>query len=247
MHWRFVPDAGRPVGLKHWTGVQRLASLDDFGRLNRVLDDLKLMRSLPGYLEVQNINALARGENNRLQAILDYVQATYKKYEWDFLMIDPFDSCLPPGTDDKNGWKTGEEMVNRLFDFSRDFAGGRGIMVVTSAQFKVGERREIEKWQAKNGGQDRHDDEIESVLRRDSAIQYFTTIGQRFDLGIGCATHLKNGDEGSLVQGRSREGGNFDTLTFVVERESNYMREKTHREWTVDGEPSSDPVWDEVS
>ena len=65
-----------------------------------------------------------------------------------------------------------------------------------------------------------------SLLRKDSSIQYFTTIGQRFDLCIGIAARVKNGLEGMLVQGRSREGGLFDVVDFKIDEHSNMMMEK---------------------
>jgi hypothetical protein len=107
-------------------------------------------------------------------------------------------------------------------------------MLVTTAQFKVEAARDIAKLQAKNGGEDNYDDEIEAILRKDSLIQYFTTICQRFDLGIGVATSKKNGNEGMLVQGRTRGGGNFDVVRFTVGERTNYLREKNHGPMVVE-------------
>jgi hypothetical protein len=97
---------------------------------------------------------------------------------------------------------------------------------VTTAQFNATARREIEKIQQKNGGADNYDDEIAALLRKDSSIQYFTTIGQRFDLCLGVATRVKNGSDGMMVQGRSREGGSFDVMDFRIDENANVILEK---------------------
>lgn len=98
-------------------------------------------------------------------------------------------------------------------------------MVVT-AQFGSEARRDIERIQEKNAGMENFDDEIESILKRDGLIQYFTTIGQRFDLCLGVATRTKDGTEGLLVRGRDREGGIFNSCHFHVDPDTNYMTQK---------------------
>ena len=226
----FAQDMRDEVGiipsLNKWEGNGATANWDDFENLDKVLNELQLMRRIPGWLEPQNVNAVARGEEDRLGAILAYAEATFKKYQWDFIVIDPLDTIMPPTSDGQGNWKACSEIVDRLFEFSRDAFGGKGCMVVTTAQFNSTTRREIEKIQEKNTGPDNYDDEIASLLRKDSSIQYFTTIGQRFDLCIGIAARVKNGLEGMLVQGRSREGGLFDVVDFKIDEHSNMMMEK---------------------
>ena len=228
-------EVGEVPGLGQWEGLRRNATLADLEKIKRVLTKLSLMEIVPGYLEVQNTHALTRGEDDKLGAIMGYAEATHKKFQWDYIVIDPLDSIMPPDDGSKGGnWKACSTIVDRLFDYSRSYAGDRGIMVVTTAQFGAPAAREIARIQAKNGGSDNYDDEIEATLRRDSLIQYFTTISQRFDLGIGVATREKNGHEGMLVQGRTRGGGHFDVAQFVVGAKTNYLREKNYKPMEVE-------------
>jgi hypothetical protein len=220
-------EIGEVPGLSHWEGLDRKATEADLAKIKSILTKLSMMEIVPGYLEVQNAHALTRGESDKLGAIMSYAESTHKKYQWDYIIIDPLDSIMPPDDGSKGGnWKACSTIVDRLFDYSRSYAGDRGIMVVTTAQFKVEAGREIAKLQAKNTGDDNYDDQIEAILRKDSMIQYFTTICQRFDLGIGIATSKKNGNEGMLVQGRTRGGGHFGVVPFVVGDRTNYLREK---------------------
>lgn len=216
-------------GLSKWEGLNKTANWDDFNNINQVLMELKTMRLVPGFLEVQNIDSLVRGEEDKWGAISSYVDATYRKYQWDFIIIDPLDSILPnEGGEDKNHYQACCSIVDRMFSYSRTFAGDRGIMLVVTAQFKAEARRAIEKVQAKNNGTNNFDDEIEALLRQDSQIQYIgNKLTQRFDLGIGVACRIKNGSEGMLIQGRSREGGFFDVVQFSVDPESNLVFEKS--------------------
>lgn len=235
-------EVGEVPGLGQWEGLKRNATLADLEKIKKILTKLSLMEIVPGYLEVQNTHALARGEGDKLGAITGYAEATHKKFQWDYIVVDPLDSIMPPDDGSKGGnWKACSTIVDRLFDYSRSYAGDRGIMVVTTAQFGAMAAREIAKIQAKNGGADNHDDEIEATLRKDSSIQYFTTICQRFDLGIGIATREKNGHEGMLVQGRTRGGGHFDVAQFVVGAQTNYLREKNYKPIEVDVRMNATP------
>jgi hypothetical protein len=220
-------EIGEVPGLSRWEGLNRKATEADLAKIKNILTKLSMMEIVPGYLEVQNAHALTRGEKDKLGAIMSYAESTHKKYQWDYIVIDPLDSIMPPDDGPRgNNWKACSTIVDRLFDYSRSYAGDRGIMVITTAQFKVDSGRDIAKLQEKNTGEDNYDDQIEAILRKDSMIQYFTTICQRFDLGIGIATSQKNGNEGMLVQGRTRGGGNFGVVRFVVGDRTNYLREK---------------------
>ena len=88
---------------------------------------------------------------------------------------------------------------------------------MTSAQFAIKTRRDVEKWQAKNGeGADSYDDEIEALLSQQSQCQQYSTIGQVLDFGIGIATRTKGGESGMLVRGRNRFFTSFTSTTFKV-------------------------------
>jgi hypothetical protein len=221
-------EVGVIPSLNKWEGINRTAQWADFDALNRVIQELKLMQLVPGHLEVQSIESLTRGEEDRVGSIMNYIDATNAKYQWDYFIIDPLDSIMPPeeGAAGQSNWKQCSSIVDRLFSYTRGFAGDRGIMLVTTAQFNATARREIEKIQQKNGGADNYDDEIAALLRKDSSIQYFTTIGQRFDLCLGVATRVKNGSDGMMVQGRSREGGSFDVMDFRIDENANVILEK---------------------
>jgi hypothetical protein len=216
-------------GLSKWEGLNKTADETDLANINQVLLELKTMRLVPGFLEVQNIDALARGSDDVWGAVSSYVDATYRKYQWDFVVIDPLDNVFPTEGAEKNHYQACCAIVDRMFSYTRTFAGDRGIMLVVTAQFKAEARRAIEKIQAKNTSTtENFDDEIEALLRQDSQIQYIgNKLTQRFDLGIGVACRVKNGAEGMLVQGRSREGGFFDSVQFNVDPDSNVVFEKS--------------------
>lgn len=222
-------------GLSKWEGLNRSATKDDLAKIKKLLLRLKAENLVPGYIEPQSIDAVARGSEDKVQALLDHTEATYAKYQWDAIIIDPLDTIMPPevaGAKGVGNWKLCSGVVDRLFDFSRNAFGGKGCMVIVTAQFGADARRDIERIQDKNGGADNYDDELTSILRRDGLIQYFTTIGQRFDLCLGVATRTKDGVDGLLVKGRDREGGTFDNLRFVIDKDTNYLTEG-RREYTI--------------
>lgn len=224
------PDGIVPVipNLTAWEGSKRTATYDDLANVALVLNELKTMSVVPGFLEVQNIDSITRGEEDALGAIMNYIDSGDKKYQWDFVIIDPLDTILPTDTGDKSGgqFNAAAAVVDRLFDYSRNFRGDTGLMIIVTAQFKSDVRRDIEKIQAKNGGVEDFDDEIVAILRRDSNIQYIgNKLTQRFDLALGVALRVKDGQEGIIVQGRSREGGTFDVMPFRIDPESNLMLE----------------------
>ena len=148
---------------------------------------------------------------------------------YDFVVIDPLDSVMPVSGLGESHWIECAEMLERLFDFSRDFHGneerGRGMLILGTAQFNSKARREIEKVQQKNEGPDKYYDDLEALMKQDSFIQYFTTIGQKCDLAIGVCPYIKNGSRGMLIQGRQRDGGNFNSLEFQIDENSNLMIE----------------------
>jgi hypothetical protein len=223
------PEIGSIPGLSKWEGLKRTATDDDLGKVKNLLLKLKAGDDVPGFIEPQNIGAVTQGDDDKVGAILAYAEATYAKYQWDFIVIDPLDSIMPPeiaGARGVSNWKLCSGIVDRLFDFSRNAFGGKGCMVVVTAQFGSDARRDIERIQEKNSGMENYDDELESILKRDGLIQYFTTIGQRFDLCLGVATRTKDGSEGLIVRGRDREGGVFNSCTFHVDPDTNYMTEK---------------------
>ena len=223
------PEIGHIPGLSKWEGLNRTATAEDLEKVKQLLLKLKAGELVPGFIEPQNIGAIARGEEDKLGALLAYAEATFPKYQWDAIIIDPLDAIMPPETGEKSGannWKVCSGIIDRLFDFSRNAFGGKQCMVIVSAQFKSDARRDIERIQEKNAGVENFDDELESILKRDGLIQYFTTIGQRFDLCLGIATRTKDGTEGLIVRGRDREGGVFNSCHFHVDPDTNYMTQK---------------------
>jgi hypothetical protein len=225
----FFPDLRVP-GLSAWEGLNPKATHEDLAKVKELLIKLKAGEIVPGYIEPQNIGAVTQGEEDKVGALLAYAEATFPKYQWDFIIIDPLDSIMPPETGGNgrgvSNWKICSGIVDRLFDFSRNAFGGKGCMVIVTAQFGSEARRDIERIQEKNAGMENFDDELESILKRDGLIQYFTTIGQRFDLCLGLATRTKDGTEGLLVRGRDREGGTFNSCHFHVDPDTNYMNQK---------------------
>jgi hypothetical protein len=223
-------EIGALPGLSGWEGLNRTATADDLAKMKSLLLKLKAGEIVPGFIEPQNIDAVTKGDEDKVGALMAYAEATFMKYQWDFIIIDPLDTIMPPEDGKTRGgasnWKVCSSIVDRLFAFSRDAFGGRGCMVIVTAQFGSDARRDIERIQEKNAGAENYDDELESILKRDGLIQYFTTIGQRFDLCLGVATRTKDGEDGMIVRGRDREGGSFTSLNFRINRETNYMTEK---------------------
>jgi hypothetical protein len=244
--------------LQKWENLNRTATTEDVEAVKKLFQKLRADNLVPGYIEPQSIDALSRGDEDKVGAILAHAEATFAKYQWDAIVIDPLDTIMPPDVGGKgaSNWKICSGIVDRLFDFSRNAFGGRGCVVIVSAQFNADARRDIEKLQDKNQGQDNHDDEIESILRQDSKIQYFTTIGQRFDLCLGVAVRTKDGSEGIIVKGRDREGGNFTSMRFEIDEVTNYLKElaKGYTKLTAEqvdrpksGEPTSDVPYDTLT
>jgi hypothetical protein len=197
----------------------------DLANMHEVLTDLGSMQTLPGYLEVKNINSIG----GTLDSIHSYMEASHKKYNWDFMVIDPFDSIVSEESkaDQNNGWADSKVAVNDLFDYTRDYQGGRGILAIVTAQILSRPAREIEKIQSDGESEGEEGDvmELKSVLRQDKQIQLFTTISQRFDAALGVCLTKKHGREGLLVQGRTRQGADFDWLRFSLDSNSWYAAE----------------------
>jgi hypothetical protein len=240
-------EIGHIPGLNNWEGLKRTATEEDFGHVKTLLTKLRLGKIVPGHLEPQNIDALSRGDDDKVGALLAYAEATWSKYQWTYIVIDPIDTVMPVGGDsNRDGqsiWDRKSEVIERLLRFSRNAFGGRGCAVFITAQYKSDAAREIQGLQEKNVGPDRFDDAIASVLRRDSNIQTLTTIIQKCDLCIGIATLTKNGDVGLMVRGRDREGGRDWELEFEVDKDSNYMMQsKRERSYKVAAAESSAPV-----
>jgi hypothetical protein len=175
------------------------------------------MKTVPGYLEVKNINSLG----GTLDNVLSYLEATDQKYGWDFCVIDPFDSVVPNAGDSQK-WQASTEAVQTVFDCTRDFRNGSGILALVTAQMLSKSAREIEKLQS---GEEEDLASIRDQLKQDKQIQLFTTLSQRFDLALGVALLRKNGRDGILVQGRSREGSDFDFLRFRLDPHCHIARD----------------------
>jgi hypothetical protein len=224
--YREDPEIGPIPGSHAWDGLTVTATEEDLAKIKTL--KLKAGEIVPGYLEPQNIGVIAGGEENKIEALLAYAESTYAKYQWDFIIIDPVDSIMP--SVDAHGraltYDLRAEAIERLFQFSRHAFGGKGCMVIITAQFGSSAVRDIQKIQEKNGGVERFDDEIESILRRDGNIHSLTTIIEKCDLCIGVATLTKNGNDGLMVRGRDRNAGREWVLEFSVDPDSNYMTEK---------------------
>ena len=220
------PEIGPIPGLGKWESLNVTATEENLESIKKLLFKLKAGEIVPGYVEVQNVDVIAGGEENKIDALLDYAESTFNKYQWDFIIIDPIDTCMPNESSVKgNTFQLKADEIKKLFNFSRNAFGGKGCMVIITAQFGSAAVRDIQKIQEKNQGAERFDDEIEAILRRDGNIHSLTTIVEKFDLCIGVATLQKNGEEGLMVAGRNREAGKDWTMHFHVDPESNYMTE----------------------
>jgi hypothetical protein len=211
-------------GMDNETGPHHL---DD---INKILTELRDMQVVPGLLEVQNLEALIAGSKDPVGEIMSYVDGTFKKRQWDFIIIDPLDSILPADKGDKgsNILSQSVTIVDRLFNYSRNFNGNRGILVCVTAQFKADARRKVGDLQKKNTGPDNYDDGIIELMRQSEYIQDIgNRLTQRFDFAMGVAVRTPDGNDGMMVQSRTRGGGKFDVMEFVIDDAANLMLEKT--------------------
>jgi hypothetical protein len=225
------PDIGVLPDRAGWEGLQRKATKEDFERMSLLLEKIRTREAIPGFLGVQNIDAITHGEEDRLGAVMDYIHSYNQEYPLSFVVIDPLDSVMPSSAIGReNAWLEGKDVLQRIQSLSRNFEGrdGQGLMIVTSAQFVSKMQREIEKQQAKNASQqDQFDDEIVHLLTQVSQCQFFTTIAQVLDFGIGIATRVKGGNEGYLVKGRNRFLSSFMQVPFKVDLVSNVLYESS--------------------
>jgi hypothetical protein len=198
--------------------------------INKILTELRDMQVVPGILEIQNMEAMIAGSKDPTGEIMSYIDGTHKRRRWDFVIIDPLDSILPADKGDKNSNKFSQSItiIDRLFNYSRNFDGNRGLLVCVTAQFRAEARRDIEKLQEKNTGPDNYDDEIVGIMHQSGNIQDIgNRLTQRFDFAMGVAVRTPEGNEGMVVQSRTRGGGKFDVMDFVIDESANLMLEKT--------------------
>lgn len=213
--------------LRAWEGLNPTATAENLAVVKELLLQLKAMTLVPGYLEPQNIDTLAQGYEDRVDAILEYAESTFAKYQWDCIVIDPVDHVMPDtgSTNKASMFQLHTEVIRKLLRFAKNGFGGKGCMVIITAQFRTEAVRAIQALQEKNTGADRYDDQIESVLRSDGNIHSYTMIIEKFDLCVGVATLTKGGSEGLLVRARSRVDGPPWTVRFTVGENTNYMTE----------------------
>jgi hypothetical protein len=221
------PEIGVLPDRKGWEGLERTATKEDYEHVRVLLNRVHEREIMPGVVGVQNIDAITMGEEDRLSAVTDYIHAFNLEYPLDFVVIDPLDWVMPlsaMGRD--NAWQEAKDVLQRIQSLTRNFEGhhGKGLMVITSAQFTSKFQREIEKHQAKNASSmDQQDDQILHLLTQASQVQFFTTIPQVFDFGIGVATRVKGGREGYLVRGRNRFLSTFVNMPFHVDPVANIL------------------------
>src|SRR5271157_4630176 len=148
------PEIGPIPGLSKWEGLNVTATEDDLEKVKKLLLKLKAGEIVPGYIEPQNIDVIAGGEENKIDALLAYAESTFNKYQWDFIIIDPIDTCMPSETVGGRGntFQLKADAIQKLFNFSRHAFGGKGCMVIITAQFGSAAVRDIQKIQEKNQG-----------------------------------------------------------------------------------------------
>jgi len=225
----------------------RRVTEEDWRRIRRLLDKVHDYEILPGHLGVQNINAIAQNNEDRLGTVVDYIHTFNADYPLDFVVIDPLSQLMPLGAmGKKEGWGYGTELLMAVRTLSHEFEGrGQGLMVLMAAQFGVEYQREVEKMQAKNAaGMDQHDDKLIELLSQPSRVEFFTTISHFFDLGIGIVTRVKNGRDGYLVKGRARFLNTFQSVSFTADPVSNVIVEGKYPTVSVGGSsapPGSNP------
>jgi RecA/RadA recombinase len=217
----------------------RRVTEEDWRRIRRLLD--KLNEILPGYLGVQNINAVVQNEKDRLGSAVDYMHSFNADYPLDFVVIDPLSQLMPSGAmGRKEAWGDGVEMLAAIRNLSREFEGRkRGLVILMAAQVKVEQQREIEKVQAKNAaGMDQHDDKLIELAKQPSQIEFFSAISQFLDLGIGIVTRVKGGRDGYLVKGRARFLNTFESVSFTADLVANVIVEGKYPTTSVGAGPA---------
>jgi hypothetical protein len=214
------PEIGVLPDRDAWEGINRTATMEDWERIDKLLEKLRERLILPGWLGVENISAISGGDEDRLGACIDFIQSFHMKYPLDAIIIDPLDQVMPLSAMGKdNAWGESTEVLQRIQNLSRTFEGreGKGLMIITSVQFNSKIQREIEKNQAKTAIGDNMDDVVISLMEQTSQVQFFTTIPQYLDMMIGIVTRLKRGSDGYLIGGRARFGSTFKVVGFVMD------------------------------
>jgi hypothetical protein len=214
------PEIGVLPDRDAWEGINRTATIEDWARIDKLLQKLRERLILPGWMGVENISAIAGDAEDRLGVCVDYIHSFHMKYPLDAIFIDPLDQVMPlsaMGRDD--AWQEGVQVLQRIQSLSRSFEGreGKGLMFITSVQFNSKMQKEIEKNQAKTAIGDNMDDVILGLMQQMSQVQFYTTIPQHADCMIGIVTRLKGGNEGYLVHGRFRFGSTFKSMPFVMD------------------------------
>jgi hypothetical protein len=214
------PEIGVLPDRDAWEGINRTATIEDWQRIDKLLEKLRERLILPGWMGVENISAIAGDAEDRLGVCVDYIHSFHMKYPLDAVFIDPLDQVMPlsaMGRDD--AWAEGVQVLQSIQGLSRSFEGreGKGLMFITSVQFNSKMQKEIEKNQAKTAIGDNMDDVILGLMQQMSQVQFYTTIPQHADCMIGIVTRLKGGNEGYLVHGRFRFGSTFKSMPFVMD------------------------------
>jgi archaellum biogenesis ATPase FlaH len=176
------------------------------------LEEMKKRTTLPGYLEVKN----AEYFHNDWGEITQFLERTDEKYQWDFIVIDPFDMFMVKQTADKNLFQLGQNIIYKMFDHGEGYLG-RGLMTLVTFQTKSVVKELVEKLQSKD---EQDIDKFANIIDQNS-IETFKTAYQKCDAMLSiCPT--ANPLEGLVKNIRSRSTAIGAMSRFLVDRRTSY-------------------------
>lgn len=195
----------------------RKVSTADLTNLQTVLDDLNTLVSCPGPIVIKHANEF----HNDFDEVVQFMESTHGRYDWNALVIDPFDTLLL-NTEPCHKFFGGQSLASHMFDLKTSYHGGRGLIVMTSLQMKKSVKAIVEKLQnnPKSGLTD-----FANALDA-SSIETYSAAVQKFDMLLAVSARNKLNRQGVIVCARTRFSRPFDPLWFSVDPESHYCFEK---------------------
>jgi hypothetical protein len=125
-------------------------------------------------------------------------------------------------TPSENRFFKGAELIQHLFDLKTSYAGGQGLIVLTSLQMKKGVKGQVEKLQ--NDPTSSVSD-FEEVLDASNVAIHSAAV-EKFDMMWAVSGRNRLGTQGVLVCARARFSKPFESFWFNVDPESHYCYEK---------------------
>jgi hypothetical protein len=219
MFWMFRKFIGEDVRmtLRDWN--DRLGTREELGKVEMALQQLKSMYEMPGFIMVKRFDDTDFGDGG-LDAILDYMDGSFDKYQWKALVLDPFET-LCAGVLPEDTWGASKKMGQQLKKVSVGFHGGEGLVVVTTFQLHKASKDAVAKVQ---GSPTAMLEDYEEALRIGS-LNMFTWAPDVFDGLLGVARVQTFDTTGVITFRRLRFGRRFPPFVFNADPKTFLMVE----------------------